>query len=78
MPRRFASRINSCAEALTWLTVPGADSKASRYIVWMESMTTTSGASLLSRLAITSRTFVAAARSTGEAVTESLPARIRT
>ncbi len=42
-PRALASRISSCAEARTWLTVPGALSRLSRYMVWIESITTTCG-----------------------------------
>src|SRR6516165_989567 len=43
-PRRLASLISSAAEARTWATVPGAESRLSRYMVWMESMMTSSGA----------------------------------
>ena len=64
-PRRLASRISSCAAPRTWLTVPGALSSVSRYIVWIESMTTRSGASSLSSEAAMSRTLVAAASCTG-------------
>ena len=35
-PRCLATRINSCAAPRTWLTVPGALSSVSRYIVWIE------------------------------------------
>src|SRR5437899_1360524 len=42
-PRRLARPINSCAAPRTWLTVPGALSSVSRYIVWIESMMTRSG-----------------------------------
>src|ERR1700747_711259 len=44
-PRRLARRISSCAAPRTWLTVPGALSKVSRYMVWIESTTTRPGAS---------------------------------
>ncbi len=42
-PRRLASRISSCALARTWATVPGAESRLSTYMVWIESMTTAAG-----------------------------------
>ena len=43
MPRRFGEARSVCAAARTWLTVPGALSSVSRYMVWIESMTTISG-----------------------------------
>ncbi len=48
----------------TWLTVPGAESRLSRYMVWIESMITRSARSAV-RLAMMSRTLVAAARPSG-------------
>ncbi len=77
-PRRFASRISSCAQARTWLTVPGAESRLSRYIVWIESMITTSGGCATSSVAMMSRRFIAAARSTGACSKPSRRARRRT
>ncbi len=44
-PRDFATRMSSAEQLRTWATVPGAESRLSRYSVWMESITTTSGAS---------------------------------
>ena len=43
VPVRLARRISSWAEPRTWATVPGAESRVSRYMVWMESITTMSG-----------------------------------
>ena len=76
-PARFARRISSCAEVLTWETVPGADSRLSTYMHWIESMTTTSGASLPSSVAAMSRTDVAAARPTAASAWPSRWARSR-
>ena len=45
--------------------MPGAESRLSRYIVWIESITTTSGGTATSKVATMSRRFIAAARSTG-------------
>src|SRR5260221_10801520 len=70
-PRRLASPISSCAAPRTWLTVPGALSSVSRYIVWIESITTRSGASAESRDSTMSRTLLAAARPTGRSATPS-------
>jgi hypothetical protein len=39
MPRRLAKRMSSCAQARTWLTVPGAASMESDQTVWIESIT---------------------------------------
>src|SRR3977135_1130124 len=61
-PRGWASPISSCAAPRPWLTVPGALSSVSRYIVWIESITTRSGASAESRDSTMSRTLLAPAR----------------
>ncbi len=60
-PRRLARRTSSCAEVRTWATVPGAESRLSTNMVWMESMTTKRGASGASSVATISRTELAAA-----------------
>ena len=67
-PRCFARRISSWAAARTWLTVPGALSSESKYMVWIESMTTTSLRPSSSE-ATMSRMLVAAASPTGAALT---------
>src|SRR5438132_522634 len=77
-PRRFASPISSWAAPRTWLTVPGALSSVSRYIVWIESITTRSGAFLSSSAAMMSRTLAAEASRTGVSATPSRSARSRT
>ena len=78
MPRRLARPISSCAAPRTWLTVPGELSSVSRYIVWIESMTTTSGPRPLSSAAMMSRTLLAEASRTGVSATPSRSARSRT
>ena len=78
MPRFLATRISSWALARTWATVPGALSRASTYMVWIESITTTSGLSAASRLETISRTLVAAANPTDAPATPSRWARMRT
>ena len=45
MPRCLASRVSCAAHSRTCATLPGAEVSASVYAVWIESMTTTSGAS---------------------------------
>ena len=55
MPRRLASSTSACAEARTWVTVPGVLSTVSSHMVWMESITATLGASGRSRVATMSR-----------------------
>ena len=64
-PRALARRISSWALARTWETVPGAESRLSTYMVWIESMITAAGGRAVSRLATMSRTEVAAASTTG-------------
>src|SRR5260370_1103539 len=64
-PRRLARRMSSCAAARTWLTVPGPLSSVSRYMVWIESMTTICGRSSRSGDAAISGMLVALASSTG-------------
>ena len=44
-PRRLASRISSCAAARTWPPCRARESSVSTNMVWIESMTTTRGAS---------------------------------
>ena len=78
MPRRLASRTSACAEARTWVTVPGALSSVSSHMVWIESITTSLGASGRSSVATMSRTMVAAASWTGASPTPSRSARSRT
>ena len=74
-PRRLARRISSWADVRTWATVPGAESKMSTYMVWMESTITTPGPSAPSKEAAMSRTEVAAASPTGASAKPSLAAR---
>src|SRR6266849_6236877 len=76
-PRRLARRMSSCAAARTWLTVPGALSSVSRYMVWIESMTTICGRSSRSSVAAMSRMLVAVASSTGAASAGAEPLRHR-
>ena len=45
-PSPFAICIRTEVLSLTWDTLPGAEDTASLYMVWMESMTTTSGFSV--------------------------------
>src|SRR3546814_711394 len=77
-PARLVKRISSCALARTWATVPGAESNVSTYIVWIESITSTSGGGPASSVVTMSRTSVAAARSIGAVSTPMRPARRRT
>ena len=49
MSRCFASRVSCAAHSRTCATLPGAEVSASVYAVWIESMTTTSGASRADR-----------------------------
>ena len=58
--------------------VPGALSSVSRYMVWIESMTTICGRSSRSSVAAMSRMLVAVASSTGDAETARRSARMRT
>ena len=74
---RFAM-IVPAPQARTCATVPGADSSVSTNIVWIESMTMTSGASRASRLERTSRTEVVAASATLAFASPSRAARRRT
>jgi len=78
MPRRLASSTSACAEARTWVTVPGVLSTVSSHMVWIESITATLGASGCSRVATMSRTEVAALRWTGALPRPSRSARNRT
>ena len=78
-PRRLARPISSCAAPRTWLTVPGALSSVSRYIVWIEfDRRRGRGRVPLSSAATMSRTLLAAASRTGASATPSRSARSRT
>ena len=77
-PLSLAKRISSCAEARTWLTVPGAPSIRSEYMVWIESITTRAGGADSPSVVKMSRTEVAAASRSGAAPSPSRRARRRT
>ena len=66
------ARISACAEARTWVTVPGAESARSVHNVWMESRMTRSGRLPSAIVARMSSTLVSAASSTGD---EAAPSR---
>ena len=77
-PRSLAKRISSCADARTWLTVPGAPSIKSLCIVWIESITSKAGGAPFPMVVNMSRTEVAAANCTGASPSPSRRARKRT
>ncbi|MCY1180786.1 hypothetical protein D9M73_212550 [compost metagenome] len=74
----MAKRINSCAEARTWLTVPGAPSIKSLCIVWIESITSKAGGVAWPSVVRMSRVEDAAASITGAWPRPSRRARKRT
>src|SRR3954449_2677032 len=64
-PVLLANRISACAEARTWVTVPGADSTVSVHIVWIESITISRGTAPSDSVDTMSSTDVSAASCTG-------------
>ena len=56
MPERLAVSISRTVASRTWLTLPGAEPSSPLNMVWIESTTTTSGAteSIICRIASTS------------------------
>ena len=77
-PDFLAKRIRACAEARTWVTVPGADSTVSVHMVWIESITISRGGLPSDSVAMMSSTEVSAASCTGALASPSRAARSRT
>ncbi len=75
IPSPFASRSRLPVVSLTWLTEPGDAWISSRYIVWIESITTSSGLSANTTASTRSR-FVSASSKRFPEASESLSARI--
>ena len=77
-PDFLANRISACAEARTWVTVPGADSTVSVHMVWIESITIRRGTVPSDSVETMSSTEVSAASCTGASASPSRSARSRT
>ena len=77
-PDFLANRISACAEAPTWVTVPGADSTVSVHMVWIESITISRGTVPSDRVETMSSTEVSAASCTGASARPRRSARNRT
>ena len=59
VPLSLARRMSRLVHSRIWLTLPGAEAISGRYMVWMESITATSGCSWLSFSSTPSRAFSA-------------------
>ena len=77
VPVSFANRWSRAAHSRTWLTLPGAPSISSVYMVWIESTTSTAGSSSAARASICPSS-VSPRKTTSPAPPPSRSARIRT